>query len=50
MFVPKSEDGPIQAGHNKDKGKVDNVWQKTSWNPDRSLELNPMKLHWSKGV
>ena len=50
MFLAKSEDGPIQAGHNEDKGEVDNVWEKTGWSPEWALELNPMKLHWSKGV
>ena len=50
MFLAKSEDGPIQAGHNEDKGEVDNVWEKTGWSPEWALELNPMKLHWSKEV
>ena len=45
MFLPKSEDGPVQARHNKDKGEVDNIWEKTPRKPERSLEFNPMKLN-----
>ena len=45
MLLPKSKDGPIQARHNEDKGEVDNVWEETSWKPERSLKFNPMKLN-----
>ena len=45
MFLPKSKDGPVQARHNKDKGEVDNIWEKTLRKPERSLEFNPMKLN-----
>ena len=50
MFLPKPKDGPIQAGHNEDKRGAYNVWEKTSWNPEWSLEFDAVKLDWSKKV
>ena len=50
MSLPKSKDGPIQAGHNNGKGEVDNVWEKTRWNPEPALKFNPMKLNLSEEV
>ena len=50
MSSPELEDEPIDDGHHKCKGRVDEVHQDTSGVPQRSCELQPAVLGWRKEI